>query len=211
MVILVTSCGDLLEPAAPASPEAPAGSALAALEKLPVRAADNSPRYDRERFGEPWEDVDHNHCDTRDDILRRDLTKVKLRDGCIVATGVLADPYTGKTISFNRSQRAMEIQIDHVVALSAAWQTGASKWSPDKRLHFANDPENLLAVDGPTNQAKGDDNASEWLPPNARYRCPYVARQVGVKTRYGLWVEPTEKNAMRTVLKTCPDQRVLGG
>jgi hypothetical protein len=212
-VALAGSCDDLFQPATPAPPvpssQAAAGSALAVVETLPARKANNSPPYHRDAFGQAWADVDHNGCDTRNDILRRDLTKVDVRDSCIVLTGQLNDPYTGKAISFSRS-RATAVQIDHVVALSDAWQTGASKWSPDQRLHFANDPENLLAVDGPQNEAKGDDEASEWLPPNRGYRCRYVARQIGVKARYHLWVEPAEKDAMRAVLATCPDQPVLG-
>jgi hypothetical protein len=181
------------------------------LETLPVRPEDNSPPFRRDAFGPAWDDVDHNGCDTRNDILARDLTQVSHSHGCLVAAGRLADPYTGDDITFNRARGASAVQIDHVVSLSDAWRTGASQWTAKRRLAFANDPENLLAVDGPENQRKGDDDAAEWLPPAKGYRCPLVARQIGVKARYGLWVESAEKAAMRAVLASCPNQPVLGG
>ena len=95
------------------------------------------------------------------------------------------------------------VQIDHVVALGDAWRTGAAKWTAAKRLRYANDPVVLLAVDGPQNEAKGDDDASEWLPPRKAYDCTYVAKQITIKTRYALWVTATERSAMAATLKTC--------
>ncbi|WP_054568907.1 HNH endonuclease family protein [Frankia sp. R43] len=194
------------------APGAGAGSALELLGTLSVRAADNSPAYRRDKFGTAWSDVDQNGCDTRNDILHRDLRSITTRrsDDCIVLTGELRDPYTTRTIRFNRERNASAVQIDHVVALADAWRTGALEWSDQERLAFANDPENLLAVDGPTNQAKSDQDASEWLPPSPGARCAYVARQVGLKARYGLWVEQPEAIAMREVLQSCPDQPPLG-
>ncbi|WP_242606230.1 HNH endonuclease family protein [Protofrankia symbiont of Coriaria ruscifolia] len=187
------------------------GAAVATLQSIPVHPATASPRYRRDEFGPAWADVDDNGCDTRNDILHRDLTLVTTkRNSCIVLTGELKDPYTNRTIRFDRSRAADAVQIDHVVALADAWRTGAAFWSPDKRLAFANDPENLLAVNGPTNQDKSDDDASQWLPPNRGYRCRYVARQIGVKARYGLWVDATEREAMIKILSGCPTQPVFG-
>lgn len=120
-------------------------------------------------------------------------------------TGVLDDPYTGRLIPFDKAY-ATAIQIDHVVALGDAWQTGAQQLSPDARLRLANDPLNLLAVDGPSNQAKSDSDAASWLPPNRSYQCAYVARQVTVKVAYALWVTPAEHDAMAAVLSACPDE-----
>jgi hypothetical protein len=163
--------------------------------------------YARSRFGEAWADVDHNGCNTRDDVLRRDLTAITVRpgtDGCVVIAGTLADPYTGHTISFTKA-KADEVQIDHLVALSDAWQTGAQELSSTTREAFANDPLNLLAVDGQTNQDKGDGDAATWLPPAKGFRCAYVGRQVAVKVRYHLWVTPAERDAMVRVLRTCPE------
>jgi hypothetical protein len=167
--------------------------------------------YERWRFGPDWADVDGNGCDTRDDVLLRDLTRVSYRDDdlCVVESGLLADPYSGRLIRFTRGwDTSIDVQIDHVVALSNSWQTGSQYWRYGKRLRFANDPLNLLAVDGELNQQKGDGDTATWLPPNKKYRCAYVARQVAVKARYRLWVTPPEKAAMTRVLARCPGQRL---
>ena len=176
--------------------------------------------YSRLQFGPAWtDDVSvadgHNGCDTRNDILRRDLTMVVLKpgtNGCVVATGVLHDPYTGATIHFTRGVTSSEaVQIDHVVALGDAWQTGAQQLSLTVRTNLANDPLELLAVSGPANDQKGDSDAASWLPPNKGFRCSYVARQVAVKMRYRLWVTPAERAAIARVLATCPGQTLPTG
>ncbi len=187
---------------------APPGSALASLAALPVRGRAAKTGYARNQFGPAWEDVDHNGCDTRDDILRRDLTQIRVRastHGCVIVAGMLADPYTGKTITFLKSVAA-KVQIDHVVALSDAWQTGAQQLPATARLALANDPLNLLAVDGAANQQKGDGDAATWLPARKVFRCAYVSRQVAVKARYRLWVTSAERDAIARVLRGCPDQ-----
>ncbi len=196
--------------AAQAIARAPTGSALAALREVPVRGRAPKTGYSRAAFGPAWADVDHNGCDTRDDVLRRDLTAIRVRastHGCVVIAGVLADPYTGKRIEFSKSAAA-KVQIDHVVALSDAWQTGAQSWSEATRLEFANDPLELLAVDGQANQDKGDADAASWLPPQKSFRCAYVSRQVAVKLRYHLWVTAAERAAIVRVLQTCPDAQL---
>jgi hypothetical protein len=186
------------------------GSALEALEALAVRDAlsDDSAQsgYQRSAFGPAWADVDGNGCDTRDDILARDLRNVvRTSDGCVVASGVLDDPYTGGQIEFVRGVLTSgAVQIDHVVALEDAWRTGANGWDADTRERFANDPLNLLAADGPANMSKGSHDASRWLPPSAAYRCEYVARQVAVKTAYELTVTAAEYRAIAQVLSACP-------
>ena len=191
---------------------APAGSysgqpAAAVLERLVVKGRAPKTGYARIRLGQAWNDMDHNGCDTRNDILRRDLSNIRFRGRCIVETGVLNDPYTGRVISFRRGVRtSLAVQIDHVVALSDAWQKGAQQLSQFQRDSLANDPLNLLAVDGPTNEAKGDGDAATWLPPNKPYRCSYVARQIEVKAKYGLSVTAAEKAAMGRVLSACPGQ-----
>jgi hypothetical protein len=205
-------------PSSSASPPAGAagsGSALAALAGVPVKGRAPKTGYSRDQFGPAWADVDRNGCDTRNDILARDLTADVVKPGthgCVVLSGILAEPYSGRTISFRRGQATSSaVQIDHVVALSDAWQKGAQSWSADRRTAFANDPLNLLAVDGPLNEAKGDGDAATWLPPNRPYRCTYVARQVAVKLDYGLWMTQAEKNAIAAVLATCPTQPLPGG
>ena len=199
-------------PAGSAPTAAKAGSALAALGTLPVKGRAPMTGYSRTAFGPAWEDVDHNGCDTRNDILRRDLTARVMAGACVVSSGTLHDPYTATFIHFVRGVgTSTKVQIDHVVALGDAWQTGAQQLNPTARLDLANDPLELLAVDGPTNERKGDGDAATWLPPNKAFRCQYVARQVAVKVRYHLWVTPAEKDAIARVLATCPNQTVATG
>ena len=159
--------------------------------------------------------MDRNGCDTRNDILRRDLTDQVLKpgtNGCVVASGTLLDPYSGKPIAFVRGQdTSSAVQIDHVVALSDSWQKGAQQWDTAKREAFGNDPLNLLAADGPLNQQKGDGDTATWLPPNKAFRCAYVARQVGVKYTYGLWVTQAEQDAMVAGAVDVPDRAAAGG
>lgn len=177
------------------------------LAQLPVKGRAPMTGYDRDRFGQAWADVDRNGCDTRNDVLRRDLTAIVVKpgtQGCLVLSGVLHDPYGGSTISFVRGVgTSSEVQIDHVVALADAWQTGAQQWPEDKRLRFANDPRELLAVSGPLNAQKGSSDAASWLPPSRPFRCEYVARQVTVKAAYGLWVTRAERDAIARVLARC--------
>lgn len=175
------------------------------LAALPVKGSAPKTGYDRVAdFGEAWLDVDGNGCDTRDDILARDLADVVRRDGCVVLSGTLADPYTGTSIPFVRGpDTSARIQIDHVVPLLDAWRTGARALTQEARERLANDPLNLVAVDGPTNQRKGAGNAATWLPPAKAYRCEYAARQVAVKSAYGLWVVPAERAALERILGGC--------
>lgn len=192
---------------APGAPGA-RGSALVAVDALTVKGRAPKTGYEREKFGRAWADVDGNGCGTRDDILKRDLADVRFKDGrCKVVSGVLAhDPYTGGRIEFVRGRS--KVDVDHVVALSDAWQKGAQKWDAEKRRRFANDPLNLLAVDSSANRRKSDGDAATWLPPNKAYRCTYVAAQVAVKKKYGVWVTRGEQDAMKTVLGRCPEQKL---
>lgn len=187
------------------------GASRPALALLATIAVDeHGPKlgYARDQFGPAWADVDRNGCDTRNDILRRDLVGANPKPGtheCVVLSGTLADPYTRTKIRFERGG-ASEVDVDHVVALGNAWVTGAADWPFKQRLALANDPLNLLAVEAAANRAKGDGDAAAWLPSNHAYRCAYVARQVAVKAKYGLWVTPPEREAMARVLRACPDE-----
>ena len=181
-----------------------------ALEKLAVKGRAPKTGYARSQFGQTWADVNRNGCDTRNDILKRDLTnvvfKAKTHD-CVVLTGDLIDPYSGTLINFVKGNTTSAlVQIDHVVALGNAWVTGAFKLSIEKRTEFANDPLNLLAVQGRLNSQKQDGDAATWLPPLKSFRCNYVARQIAVKSKYGLWVTAPEKAAMKNILAKCPNQ-----
>jgi len=188
------------------------GAALDAVDSLTVKGRAPKTGYARDRFGSAWADTDSNKCDTRDDILKRDLADVTFRSGgdCKVASGALdPDPYTGKDVTFTRGRS--NVDIDHVVALSDAWQKGAKYWDAAKRIAIANDPLNLRAVDASTNRSKGDGDTASWLPPNKAYRCTYVANQVAVKKKYELWVTEAEKAAMKKVLDACPGQELPTG
>lgn len=203
----------------PVAPVAAApGTVVAQLQELPVKGRAPKTGYDRDMFGIAWTDdvtVDggRNGCDTRNDILARDLTGHTTKagtGGCLVLTGVLADPFTASTIPFQRGgSTSSDVQIDHVVALSDAWQKGAQQLDEPTRRDLANDPLNLLAVDGPSNSAKGDGDAATWLPPNRAFRCDYVALQVAIKHRYGLWVTEAERDAIARVLGDCPQHPVI--
>ena len=206
------------EPGASSSaPPPPSGAGSAGydiarrqLEALQVRGWDRTSDFQRNRFGPAWsDDVDvefgRNGCNTRDDILRRDLKNLVVRPfTCFAQSGTLIDPYTGTAIEFVRGpQTSDSVEIDHVVALADAWYKGARAWDPQRRLDFANDPRNLLAVSPQANFDKAFRDAASWLPPNQGFRCDFVARQVDVKTAYGLWLSAKEKRALTEVLERC--------
>ena len=205
--------GDATGQPAPALSAVDIDAARAALSSLPTRGfSPNVPKYDRNEFGKPWSDdvsVDsgHNGCDTRNDILARDLTDVEFKPAkrnCVVTKGKLNDPYTNTTIDFKRGRKTSDlVPIDHVVALGDAWYSGAYQWDADRRRNFANDPINLQATNRESNTQKSAKNAAEWLPPNTAYQCEYVGRQITIKSTYGLSVTPAEKTAMEKVLNTC--------
>ena len=190
------------------SPQPPAGkhTALAQLATLPVKGKSPLTGYARVAdFGRAWLDVDHNGCDTRNDILARDMTHVTRSGGCRIMSGVLREPYTGKIIDFLRGVKTSAlVQIDHLVPLANAWQTGAQKLTQSQRELLGNDPLELLAVDGSSNEQKGDGDAATWLPAQKGFRCSYVSRQIAVKAKYHLWVTPAERAAMVRVLSKCP-------
>ena len=201
-----------ITPSLTSAAEQQPGLATAVLETLPVKGRAPKTGYTRDQFGQAWADVDRNGCDTRNDILKRDLTDVVFKPGtrnCVVASGTLVDRYSGEVINFVRGNvSSMEVQIDHVVALSNAWQTGAFKLTADQRKALANDPLNLFAVKGRLNSQKGDGDAATWLPPLKSFRCAYVAQQIAVKAKYSLWVVAPEKAAMVAILAKCPTQKV---
>lgn len=180
--------------------------AINALNSIQIKSRLSKADYSRDKFGSGW--ASSGGCDTRNIILNRDLTEIVFNNKCEVASGKLDDPYTGKIILFKRGLNSGDVQIDHVVALSNAWQTGAQLFTQKKRIEIANNPLELLAVDGKTNMDKSDGDAATWLPPNKPFRCQYVARQVAVKQKYKLWVSRTEYNAISNILKSCPAQQL---
>jgi len=198
--------------AAPQAAAGPAADAMAQLDSIEVKGRAPKTGYERSLFGDAWTDDvtvadGRNGCDTRNDILRRDLVDVVFKpgsNGCAVLSGTLNDPYTGTSFAFQRGPgSSAEVQIDHMVSLSDAWQTGAQQWDEFTRRNFANDPRNLQATLGWVNQQKGDGDAATWLPPNNAYRCTFVSRIVDVKADYRLWVTPAERDAIARVLAGC--------
>lgn len=188
----------------------PDGSAMDALTRLQVKGRAPKTGYSREQFGQSWRDLDRNGCDQRNDVLRRDLTSITTKPGtrgCVVLTGVLTSPYSGEHVPFTRgSDTSRQVPIDHVVAMSDAWQKGAQQWSAAQREAFANDFLVLRATDVGTNSAKSDKDAASWLPPLKSSRCDFVALQIAIKSTYALWVTQAEHDAMARVLSSCPDQ-----
>ena len=188
--------------------QAAPNDALTALNKLEVKGRAAKTGYTRSQFPH-WSDPDRNGCDARNDTLKRDLTDITYKEGtrdCKVIAGQLLDPFSGKVIIFSPTK--VVIDIDHVVALSNAWQTGAAYFDKAVRTQIANDPLNLLAVDSKLNRQKGDGDAATWLPPSKSFRCAYVARQVAVKAKYKLWVTEPEKVAITKILSSCSGQKL---
>ena len=204
-IVVITLLLTLLSPA---NTQAAPIDALVALNNLEVKGRAPKTGYARSQFPH-WSDPDRNGCDARNDTLKRDLTNITYKVGtreCKVIAGQLLDPFSGKVITFSTTK--VVIDIDHVVALSNAWQTGAAYFDKNKRSQIANDPLNLLAVDSKLNRQKGDGDAATWLPPSKAFRCEYVARQVAVKAKYGLWVTQPEKVAIDKILSTCVGQKL---
>jgi hypothetical protein len=225
VLVLVTGCRvDVIPSASTPSAGAPVGvghvpagtlaspAAIAALAGLRVRAKGSLAGYERGCghgqgcvFGPAWADIDHNGCDQRNDVLRRDLTGVQVRPGthgCVVVGGTLEDPYTGTAVRFRKAD-AGAVPIDHVVPLAAAWVQGAVTWPTARRVQFANDPANLMATTREENSAKGDSTAEEWVPRNRSYGCSYATVVVTVKQHYALSVTRAEAAALETLLRTC--------
>ncbi|MBQ3431059.1 HNH endonuclease [Candidatus Saccharibacteria bacterium] len=182
------------------------------LKKLEIKGRASKTGYARTQFYSAWPTIDG--CSLRQKIIKRELgdsAVISSEDGCTVISGEYDEPYTGSHLIFyQKSDLTSGVQIDHVVALSDAWQKGAQKLTKSERYNLATDPLNLLAVDAKTNQGKSDGDAASWLPPNKSFRCAYVARQVSVKYKYSLWVSQAEHDAILKVLETCPNERAVG-
>lgn len=179
------------------------------LEKLEVKGRAPKTGYTREEFYNGWPTVDG--CNLRQKIIKREFGDTAVLDGCNVIAGEYDEPYTGEHKKFNvREEISKGVQIDHVVALSDAWQKGAQYVERETRYNIATDPLNLLAVDARANEQKSDGDAATWLPSNKKFRCQYVARQVSVKYKYELWVTDAEKEAISGVLENCPNEPSVG-
>lgn len=195
------------------APVVPAGTDVLAGIAV-VSARERGSDYRRAAFGEAWDDDTgapggHNGCDTRDDILDRDLADktytATRRCPRAVAAGTLRDPYTSDTVVFVRGSRVgASVQIDHIVPLAYAWDMGARDWTDERRRRFANDPANLLAVDGQANQDKGDMGPGEWMPPNSAFWCAYAVQFIDVLRGYRLVLDEASAQRLRQATARCP-------
>jgi hypothetical protein len=211
-VVVSTQSAGRFVAAADVPTVAPGVDVLAGIAEIPQRIRGND--YRRAAFGDSWTDDNaapggHNGCDTRNDILDRDLvdkTYVSIsRCPNAVATGTLHDPYTSETINLVRgNQTGAAVQIDHLVPLAYAWDQGARNWTDEMRVRFANDPANLLAVDGPINEDKSDGEPAVWMPPNHAFWCQYAVQFVAVMRGYGLPVDAPSVPVLRDAAGTCP-------
>ncbi|MCW2520466.1 MAG: hypothetical protein JWR46_3085 [Mycobacterium sp.] len=211
-VVTASGRGDRFVADADVPTVAPGVDILAGIPLIPIRVREHD--YRRAAFGDAWTDDNtapggHNGCDTRNDILDRDLvdktfTAIK-RCPTAVATGTLHDPYTNDTIPFTRgNQVGASVQIDHIVPLALAWDLGARDWSDDMRRRFANDPANLLAVQGQANQDKGDAEPADWMPPNHAFWCQYSVQFAAVLRGYALPIDDRSAVVLRDAATTCP-------
>lgn len=212
--VVAEGAGSLDGPNSSASNANAASSAPLAVDilaQLEIKGRAPKTGYTRDEFYKTWPTIEG--CSLRQRIIRREVgeTAVLADDECTVISGTFVEPYTGKTLEFReKSDFSTGIQIDHVVALSDAWQKGAQQLSADERYNLATDPLNLLAVDSSANQQKSDGDAATWLPANKKFRCQYVARQVSVKYKYHLWVTQAEHDAILRILDTCPSEPTVG-
>ncbi|MGC5246850.1 HNH endonuclease family protein [Gordonia sp. DT219] len=188
-------------------------AALAVLVRVPtVPRRPDRDDYERGAFGVAWTDAvsvrgGHNGCDTRNDILRRDLSDVTVGPvrSCpsAILSGEFRSPYTGDTVVFRRDRGATAAQIDHIVPLALSWDMGAWSWPAERRADFANDPANLVAVDGESNQAKSDAEPAVWMPPLTAFHCRYAVQFVEVVAGYGLSIEMASRKVLADVLESC--------
>lgn len=210
-IATTTDTGSVSDSVVKSEEKAEAGIPLASeiLEELEVKGRAPKTNYSRDEFYNGWPTVEG--CNLRQRIIKREFGETAILDGCNVVAGEYDEPYTGEHKVFTeRAQISKGVQIDHVVALSDAWQKGAQYMEREVREQIATDPLNLLAVDAAANEKKSDGDAATWLPPNKKFRCQYVARQVSVKYKYKLWVTDAEKGAIARVLESCPNESAVG-
>ncbi|MER5882447.1 HNH endonuclease family protein [Streptomyces sp. NPDC001941] len=187
-------------PAAQAAPPTPVSAATARtyLAGLTVQAEGSSSGYSRDKF--PHWITQSGACNTREVVLKRDGSNVQQDSSCAAVSGSWYSEYDGATWT-----AASDLDIDHVVPLAQAWRSGASSWTTAQRQSFANDlsrPQ-LIAVTDNVNQAKGDKDPAQWLPPRTAYRCTYARMWTQVKHDWNLTVDSAEKSALQSILNGC--------
>lgn len=175
-----------------------ADTAKSQLAGLTVKPDGSQTGYSRDKFPH-WIDQGNN-CNTREMVLKRDGTNVKVSSDCAPTSGTWTSPYDGATWS-----APSDVDIDHVVPLADAWRTGASSWTTAQRQAYANDltDPQLIAVTDNVNQEKGDKSPDQWKPPSTGYWCTYAKMWVAVKSKFKLTVNSAEKSALTDMLGRC--------
>ncbi|MEU0966949.1 HNH endonuclease family protein [Streptomyces sp. NPDC005917] len=199
LIGLIASAALFNSPSASAALPTPVSGATARsyLASLTV-ATENRTGYSRSLFP-TWNTISGT-CNTREYILKRDGSNVVTDSACAATSGSWYSPYDGATWT-----AASDVDIDHLVPLAEAWDSGAGKWTTAQRQAFANDitrPQ-LLAVTDNVNQSKSDQDPATWMPPLTSYRCTYVRAWVQVKYYYNLSVDSAEKSALTSYLSGC--------
>jgi hypothetical protein len=211
VIVLINGCGA----ADSVVPGGGAESLIATIELLEVAAEPQRRGYSREVF-EHWVDLTGSGCTTRHKVLAAQATAVARSAATSGGAGSCVVFEGDWELLFDGSRHvglASEIDVDHVVALAEAWDSGAHSWDAERRRIFANDPLNLIVADRQVNKDKADRDAGEWTPPDPRGRCIIAAKMVLTKLRYQLTVDPTERRGLITMARFCDrtDQRSIGG
>jgi hypothetical protein len=181
---------------------------LEQLLALLATAPEDRTGYDRSLFRH-WIDADGNGCNARREVLITEaVVPPTVGGGCSLIGGRWVSLYDGLVLT-----DASKLDIDHVVALGEAWDSGASAWSADRRMRFANDldvPWALIAVSATSNRSKSDEDPADWLPPEPDDLCPFVSAWIAVKVRWALSVDQRERDALAGLVTECPDTRMPG-
>lgn len=181
------------------------GTALSLLGRL-VTKAEHGAGYSRSKF-QLWIDADGDGCDTRDEVLIAESRKpVRIGSGCRIYGGKWYSAYDGKWTT-----NPSTFDIDHVVALKEAWDSGAWSWTRARRRAYANDlgsGRSLRAVSAVSNRSKSDRDPAQWLPPRSSFRCTYATQWVATKVRWHLAVNKAERRALRNILVSCPARTI---
>jgi hypothetical protein len=173
-------------------------TALSVLQTIPVMN-ENGAGYSRSLF-KHWIDADGDSCNTREEVLIAESKSRAQVDafGCKVIEGDWFSPYEGQNFT-----SPSNLDVDHVVPLKEAWDSGASSWTSSRRQAFANDlsdPRSLIAVSASQNRSKGDKDPSNWIPSQSSYLCTYLSDWIAIKARWNLTMDQSEAGRIRNLL-----------
>jgi hypothetical protein len=148
-----------------------------------------------------------NGCDSRKAVIISEaIVKPTVEKGCVIKGGEWLSIYDNVKVT-----DAGKLDVDHMVPLAEAWDSGASAWDAAKREMYANDqtdPRHLIAVTGASNRSKSDQDPADWVPTNKAYVCEYLDNWVSIKVRWNLAVDKKEKDFILTNLKSCKSVKI---